>query len=399
MDLSPGNEWVTLIGADWRVQDVPRAVLGFVNQRRAILRLEDFLGRFMGVSVCATELGRTALRLGLAALGLGRGDGVIVPALVCPTVVNAIIMAGCRPVFSDVAPGKLTLTVDELAPLLTSGVHAVLVPHIYCLNAPMEEIETLCREKGVFLIDDAAQSFGMRSGGRYLGTFGDVGILSFGPFKGIAALRGGALVSRDREIINKVRTHGFAEERVLSSLRRCVSGYRRYFLRAGYLEKRFNRTGPLNGKKNASPEISAYVGEYELSGFDATLTRLTVERYENILKSRSLSAERVFRALGNNAIFDFIGPPDSPYVKIPVRLNHQYRAREVVRCLRNLKIDAEQIYVPAHLCPSFKQYAGEKYPNAEQDRMQVFLLPNPYNKGAPALNHLVRAAEELSRTL
>lgn len=390
---------MSLVGADWRLQDLPRALLGAIDARGAILQLEEYLERLMEVSVMATENGRSALKLGLRALGLGKGEGVVVPTLVCPTVVKAIVNAGCRPVFADVAEGQLTVSANTLEPLLTADVRAVIVPHLYCLSTQIREIEDLCHQKGTYLIDDAAQSFGLRCDGRYLGTYGDMGVLSFGPFKGVGALRGGALVSRNSELIRSARTFNLQKEHFLTPLRRCASGYFKYFRRQKYFDKRCNASGYPNANQNPKVTNTSSDGGFMLTGLDAVLTRFTLEKHEAILQRRILSAKRVFQALEGNTMFAFFGSSDLPYVKIPVRLNDGYSARDVVLGLRKLKIEAEHLYLPAHLRDPFKQYVAGPLPNAEQAQKQSFLLPNPYHQDAGAVDRLASAVETLTRLL
>lgn len=394
------TKWVPLAGADWRVLDIVRAAPGaFFSSQRAVLRLEEYLAGILGVSVLATEVGRTAIRFGLTALGLGRGEGVLVPAMVCPTVISAILNAGCRPVFADVAEGEITVSAESLLPFFTPEVRAVLVPHLYCLSAPMVDIENFCKAKGVFLIDDAAQSFGLRYQGQYLGTFGDVGILSFGPFKGIASLRGGALVSRSPGLIEKARIQLVHKEKAYAPFRRCISGYFKYFRRRHFLEKKRENTKSGKTPRGPKESVPAYAGGYSLTGFDAALTRLTILRHAEILQARSLTAEKVFQSLSDTGLFGFIGAPDLPYVKIPVRLQRGHDAKEVVALLRELKIDAERIYRPAHLGSSFQQYAAHSLPNAEKCHREIILLPNPYTQGEDAVARMAQAVQSLSRHL
>ena len=94
----------------------------------------------------------------------------------------------------------LNLSLDSVRQALNVDTLAVIVPHMYACPAPIEEIEALCSEAGVFLVDDAAQVVGVRVGGRLLGTFGDVGVISFAQSKtvvtGIRGSGGVLLVNR-----------------------------------------------------------------------------------------------------------------------------------------------------------------------------------------------------------
>lgn len=109
---------------------------------------------------------------------------VILPAYICPSVPQTVRAAGLTvrlvPVGDD-----LNLTVMAVRDAINPATLAVIAPHMYGCPAPIEALEALCRDEGVFLIDDAAQVVGERAGGRLLGTFGDVGVISFAQSKAI----------------------------------------------------------------------------------------------------------------------------------------------------------------------------------------------------------------------
>lgn len=126
---------------------------------------------------------------------------VIVPAYICPSVPQTVRAAGltvrCVPVGDD-----LNLTVEGVRGALGPATLAVIAPHMYGCPAPIEDLEVLCRESGVFLLDDAAQVVGERASERLLGTFGDVGVISFAQSKaivtGIRGSGGVLLVNRSQ---------------------------------------------------------------------------------------------------------------------------------------------------------------------------------------------------------
>lgn len=109
---------------------------------------------------------------------------VIVPSYICPSVPQTVQAAGLRvryvPVGSD-----LNLTVDGVREAISTDTLAVIAPHMYGCPAPIEALEALCKKAGVYLVDDAAQVVGVRAGRRLLGTFGDVGVISFAQSKAI----------------------------------------------------------------------------------------------------------------------------------------------------------------------------------------------------------------------
>src|SRR5204863_8548360 len=109
-------------------------------------------------------------------------------------------------VFADVSPETLCLDLATLSEAVSPRTKAVMLVSMNG-RAPsdLEKIVAWCRERGLLIIEDAAQSMGSRKGGRHLGTFGDVGILSFSSQKIITTGQGGAILTEDDAVIARVR--------------------------------------------------------------------------------------------------------------------------------------------------------------------------------------------------
>ena len=145
--------------------------------------------------------GRAALAALLTALRrLRAGEAVILPAYTCWTVAAAIRRAGLRALPVDVRPHDFDYDPDALARLDWRGALAVVSPNLFGLPSDLPRLETLAHERGVTLIDDAAQCLGATVAGRAAGSFGAAGIVSFGRGKNITALGGGAALVRDAEL-------------------------------------------------------------------------------------------------------------------------------------------------------------------------------------------------------
>ncbi|MFX0203831.1 MAG: DegT/DnrJ/EryC1/StrS family aminotransferase, partial [Candidatus Hodarchaeota archaeon] len=158
-----------------------------------------------GVKYCiATDLGRQAITLALIAAGLKPGDGVVLPSLVCQSVLLPILRLGCVPQFADIGE-DLNISPETVSRVIDEQTRAIIVPHLYGRAAQIERIADIAKRHGVTVIDDAAQALGAKRSGKYVGSFGDVGIFSFGPFKSIIATRGGALVTNNGKIYKKIQ--------------------------------------------------------------------------------------------------------------------------------------------------------------------------------------------------
>jgi len=159
----------------------------------------------------ALSSGTAALHLALLALGVGRGDRVITSTLTFAATANAIAYVGATPVFVDVSRDTWTIDPDLLNEELTrcarSGarVAAVVTVDLYGQCADYDRIEAMCRQRGVPIIEDAAEALGATYHGRSAGAFGACAAFSFNGNKIITTSGGGMLVSHDRDVAERVR--------------------------------------------------------------------------------------------------------------------------------------------------------------------------------------------------
>ncbi len=169
------------------------------NHLSKVDTFETGLAQYLGVEYAVgTANGTAALRMGLMALGIGPGDEVIVPAATFIASVGAIITSRARPVFAEVDENML-LDPSDLARCLTPLTKAIMPVHLGGKCADMEAIHQFAQEKGLYVIEDAAQACGSLHQGQPVGTLGDVGCFSFQLEKNITSGEGGAVVTRDAE--------------------------------------------------------------------------------------------------------------------------------------------------------------------------------------------------------
>lgn len=154
----------------------------------------------------AVDNGTDAIELALRALRIGPGDEVIVPAMTFVATIEAVIHAGATPVLADVE--EATGAIDAEAAAATCGPRtaAVIAVHLYGSMADLPALRRLCRERGLALVEDAAQAHGATLDGRTAGTWGDAGCFSFYPSKNLGAFGdGGAVVTPHADVAERVR--------------------------------------------------------------------------------------------------------------------------------------------------------------------------------------------------
>ena len=155
--------------------------------------------------------GTAALYCCLKALDIGPGDEVIVPNMTFIASANAVIMAGAIPVFAEIRQDTFCIDMDKAEKYITSQTKAIMPVHLYGQSVEMESVLKFAKKHNIKVIEDAAQGVGVKYKKQHVGTFGDVGILSFYGNKTITCGEGGVILTDNRELRNKcyrLKNHG-----------------------------------------------------------------------------------------------------------------------------------------------------------------------------------------------
>ncbi|MBT3538651.1 aminotransferase class I/II-fold pyridoxal phosphate-dependent enzyme [Candidatus Parcubacteria bacterium] len=150
------------------------------------------------------DSGRTALQKGLEVLGVQRGDEVLVQAYTCMVVSNAIKWAHGNPVYVDVG-NDLNIDCADLEKKITNKSKVLIIQHTFGRPADLEKLLDIAKKHNLKVIEDCAHSLGVKHNGKFLGTSGDIGMFSFGTDKVVSSMRGGALITSDKIIGNKIK--------------------------------------------------------------------------------------------------------------------------------------------------------------------------------------------------
>jgi dTDP-4-amino-4,6-dideoxygalactose transaminase len=169
-------------------------------------------GSVGGADAIACGSGTSALTLVLAALGVGRGDEVVIPAFGCAPLAATVITAGATPVFADVLPDTMTLDPALAEAAITPRTKAIMPAHMFSIMADMPALIGVATRNGVRLVEDSAVAQGAVLGTRPAGTWGDAGVFSFVQVKSFGMPgEGGAVVTSDpglAETVRMLRNHG-----------------------------------------------------------------------------------------------------------------------------------------------------------------------------------------------
>lgn len=187
------------IGTGPRVEEFERAFGRYIHTPHAI-----------AVNSCTA-----ALHLALVALGIGRGDEVIVPSLTFASTANVVIHAGGTPVFADVDRQTMCLDPLDAARKITAKTRAIVAVHFAGRPADLQALQALTAQHGLRLIEDCAHAIETLIQGRHAGTFGDCGAFSFYATKNVVTGEGGMLVTANDEWASRTKRlalHGLSAD-------------------------------------------------------------------------------------------------------------------------------------------------------------------------------------------
>jgi perosamine synthetase len=177
-----------------------------------VQRLEAAFAEFCGTKYAiACSSGTAALHLAMLALGLKRGDRVIVPALTYVATANAVSYCGAQPVFCDVNRDTWCLDTSDVLRALTRDrdhdIVGIIPVHLYGTPCDMAYFRGMAEHYRVWLVEDAAEAHGARLNGQRLGSLGDLGVFSFYGNKIIACGEGGMVTTNDPHLNELVRLY------------------------------------------------------------------------------------------------------------------------------------------------------------------------------------------------
>ena len=156
---------------------------------------EQWIEARLGVErALLTTSGTSALEMALLLLDLGPGDEVVLPSFTFVSCANAVVLRGATPVFADIDPVTLSITIDTISKCVTPRTRAVMAVHYAGLSRGVVELADWCRVRDIAFVEDAAHAFLGLDGDRHSGTIGDLAAFSFHETKNFSMGEGGALI-------------------------------------------------------------------------------------------------------------------------------------------------------------------------------------------------------------
>jgi dTDP-4-amino-4,6-dideoxygalactose transaminase len=343
----------------------------------ATKRLEAEMAAYLGVpKVFLTTSGTHALELAMHSLRLKPGDEVICPSFTFVSTANAALLCGAKPVFAEIRPDTLNLCPEDTARRITSRTRAICPVHYAGVACDMDAFLDLAKVHNLSIVEDAAHAIGARYKGKPLGSIGDAGCYSFHDTKNIVCGEGGALASRDPEIIS------------MAEMIREKGTDRSRFLR-GEIDK---YTWREPGSSYILSEILAVVLEVQWKKMDR-INRRRVEvfrRYENGLRDL---AEKGRIALPH--------VPEGCEINGHIFYTLHPTAADRNRCLTDLRergIPASFHFVPLHSSPFARRELGTadlSLPVTESAARRLVRLPLHSGLTDPQVDYILDVYRDL----
>ncbi len=179
---------------------------GWLMEYKKTREFERMIADFTGTKYCSVvSNGTVSLFIALKALGIGKGDEVIVPDITMAATPDAVILAGATPVFVDIEENSLCLDIKKVEKAISKKTKAVMHVSLNGRAGELLKLKKLCQKKKIYLIEDAAQSLGSFYKRKHLGTYGVIGSFSFAIHKIITTGQGGALITNNKKFYEQIR--------------------------------------------------------------------------------------------------------------------------------------------------------------------------------------------------
>lgn len=304
-------------------------------------------GRKHGIAVCNGSL---ALEAAVAALGIDKGDEIILPTLTIISCAAAIVRSGAIPIVVDCDPLTWNMDVAQVEAKITRKTKCIMVVHIYGLPVDMDPILELASRYGLRIIEDAAEAIGLKYKGKPCGSFGDISAFSFYPNKLITTGEGGMLVTNDDRLAERCRS--------LRNL--CFKPQKRFV----HEELGWNMR---------MSNLQAALGVAQLEKLDEHIERKREigRRYNALLKDvpglqlpqpKTGYAENIYWVYG-----------------LVLKDEVSFDAEEAMKRLAERNIGTRPFFWPMHEQPIFKKmglFKGESYPISERLARRGFYIPS-----------------------
>tara|TARA_R100000388_G_scaffold94967_2_gene84565 strand:- start:13779 stop:14885 length:1107 start_codon:yes stop_codon:yes gene_type:complete len=333
----------------------------YVTENVLTKEFEDRIKKLTGSKhAIAYTNGTVALYACLKSLNIGPGDEVIVPNLTFIATSNAVLMTGATPVFCEVSPATLCIDPEEIIKLINKNTKAIMPVHLYGQSADMHRIMQIAKKYGIGVIEDAAQGVGVKFDNRHVGTYGDLGILSFYGNKTITCGEGGIILTNCDELKQacyRLKNHGRDGKGV-------------------FIHK-------YVGFNFCFTEMQAAIGLAQLDKLPAIISKKQkiYDKYQESLKSLN----HVLRPV-------YLDPRTTPVHWFTSFLTS--RKEELQNYLKSKNIQTRDFFYPLSLQPCYECLESETFKISERCYYEGISLPSSYKLKTEQQEYIIDSIKE-----
>ena len=333
---------------------------------------EDKWGEEIGSPFCvATNSGTAALHLAVAALKLPPGSKILVPTMTFASTAYAVLYNQLEPIFVDCDYDTMCISIDDLKRKSTQA-SAVIIVHFGGEACDIEQVQAICSDQKLYLIEDCAHTQGGTLQSKALGTFGHIGCFSFEEKKGMTTGDGGMLVTHDEEIAEycrKSRWLGIDKD----TWRRASTGIAN------------------DSRTDWYYEIAQTGYKYNMNNLSAILGLSQLKRLQKIRDRKNEVVTAYQHAFSNLPCQSLIphlhlGSEITSYWLAGLRTNRRDALREY---LKNHDIHTGVHYMPLHHHPLFKKYGQAELATSDRLYSEIVSLPLHSSLSMDEVNHVI----------
>lgn len=307
----------------------------------------------------ATSNGTAALHLALVALGIGKGDKVLVPSLTFVSVTNTVTYTGAEPIFVDSHPEYWCMDPSKIEEKIDSQTKAIMVVHLYGHPCDMDEIMRIAEYHKLHVIEDCAEAHGAEYKGEKVGSFGIISCFSFYGNKIITTGEGGMCLTNNEELANKMR---------------------------------ILRDHGMNPDKKYWHEIIGF--NYRMTNLQAALGVAQLKKIDFFINKKrqiAITYKKLLQDLPAVTPAPEMSWAKSVYWLYSVLVKKAHRDK-VIEHLERKGIESRPFFYPQHVLPPYER--GLKLPIAEELSARGLNLPSGSRLSKNQIQEIVESLEE-----
>ena len=313
--------------------------------------------KFIGLTHSCTA----ALEISAILLNFKKDDEIIMPSYGFVSVANAVVLRGAKPVFTEIDPQTLNITLKDIKKKITKKTKAIYIIHYAGNSCEIKKISKFAKKNRIYLVEDAAHSFLAKFKNEYLGTIGDIGVFSFHETKNLVGGQAGCISINNKSLIN--RTNFILDKG--TNRRKFINNLKKKIISSN--NKGFYSWVDL-GSEYRAPELTSALVYSQL---------LKVKKIQNSRKIIWKKYEKLIDNL-NTDKFYLIKPIKnctSAYHIVALIFKSLNSSNQFKHLMQKNNISATFHYVPLHKSKMGKKFCNYKLPITENIYNKVVRLP------------------------